>query len=427
VNNPKIFIGLIEIAGFCANLKKGFQEHGVPCTFVNLVTHPYSYGNEDVNLLVKAVRFLRGKEIEKKSSGFQRYALKASGLFFLFLTFLWALLRHNVFILVFSTTFFRYYDLPVLKFLGKRIIYVFLGSDSRPLYLDGNTIKSKTGLTAEQCVIMTAKRKRDILKIEKYADYLVESPLASHLHERHIIKFTVLGLPYDMEGVIVPSEGDGVADGMIRILHAPSDPEVKGSGEIIAMVERLQEKGYPIEFIKITGVPNSVLLQEVARCDLIIDQMYSDTPMAGLATQAAFLGKPTVVGGYGKSEMERIYQTEEIPPSFYCRPEDMEEVIESLLKNKGLCKAMGTRARDFVEKNLRPKVVAGKYLRLLSDDVPSGWLFDPRDTGYLHGWGISEGNAKRLIKEVAEKGGKEALQVSDKPGLESLLIRFSHD
>ena len=42
------------------------------------------------------------------------------------------------------------------------------------------------------------------------------------------------------------------------------------------------------------------ILAELARCDFVIDQLYSDYPLPGLATEAAWFGKPTVVGGYAQ-------------------------------------------------------------------------------------------------------------------------------
>ena len=47
-----------------------------------------------------------------------------------------------------------------------------------------------------------------------------------------------------------------------------------------------------------SGQPNSVVLEQLARCDFIIDQLYADFPMPGFATEAAWFGKPAVTAGY---------------------------------------------------------------------------------------------------------------------------------
>ena len=41
-----------------------------------------------------------------------------------------------------------------------------------------------------------------------------------------------------------------------------------------------------------------MVLEKMAMSDIVVDQVYCDTPMAGFATEAAINGVPVVVGGY---------------------------------------------------------------------------------------------------------------------------------
>ena len=40
---PKIFIGLVEIAGYYSNLQKGFEQLGIESTFVAIHKHNYKF------------------------------------------------------------------------------------------------------------------------------------------------------------------------------------------------------------------------------------------------------------------------------------------------------------------------------------------------------------------------------------------------
>ncbi len=173
------------------------------------------------------------------------------------------------------------------------------------------------------------------------------------------------------------------------------------------------------------GKPNSVVLSELARCSFAVDQVYSDTPMATFAREAALLGKPAVVAGYGQEEFRRMFPPEQIPPAQYCRPEDLDQVIERLVVDGEYRLELGKRARRFVESQWSARSVAQRYLQVISGNVPRQWVFDPRDIRYLHGFGLPESRAKDLVRAVIEVGGIEALQLSDKPELERMFAQFA--
>ena len=72
-----------------------------------------------------------------------------------------------------------------------------------------------------------------------------------------------------------------------RILHAPSNPNFKGTEEIRDTIKCLKNENIDFEYIEITNASNEKVLAELNACDLVIDQLYSDTPMATLAAEAA--------------------------------------------------------------------------------------------------------------------------------------------
>lgn len=426
----KIFIGLTEIAGYYTNLKKGFDELGMESVLVHLSNHPFQYGGNKPNILTKLVMSIATKRESVLGSNLVfricRAGFKICWTALLqivkVLLFSWAILKYDVFIFGFQSTFLFFYDLAVLRLLGKRIIYVFHGSDSRPPYIDGAVNRN---LDVEDIIELTRKRKRQIKRIEQYADAVISSPFSSQLHERPIICFQIIGIPFHCDMADCSNTKPLHKTG-IRILHAPSDPEGKGTYKIREVIKNVQARGYQIEFKEIIGKPNAMVQSELADCDFVIDSLYCDTPMAGFATEAAFFGKPAIVCGYAQEEIYKSFPSDKIPPVYYCHPDKIEEAVQRLVVDKECVNELGRMAKHFVESNWTPKKVAERFLQIIEGSIPKDWLYDPKDISYLHGYGLHEMRVKELVREVIEKGGKEALQLSDKPELESRFVRFAH-
>lgn len=59
-------------------------------------------------------------------------------------------------------------------------------------------------------------------------------------------------------------------------MHSPSDPGAKGTPLIREAVEKLKASGVDVTFVELVGVPNSKVIEEIKKADLVIDQMYAD-------------------------------------------------------------------------------------------------------------------------------------------------------
>ena len=79
----------------------------------------------------------------------------------------------------------------------------------------------------------------------------------------------------------------------VRIVHAPSKREGKGTQAVLDAIEALQREGAPIDLDLIEGVPHAEARQRYAAADLVIDQVrlgwYGLTSIEAMA-----LGKPVV-------------------------------------------------------------------------------------------------------------------------------------
>ncbi|MEN8208618.1 MAG: hypothetical protein ABFR50_05125 [Candidatus Fermentibacteria bacterium] len=434
----RIFLGIGEVAGYYTNLKKGFDEIGVKSYFFSIDGHPFDYGTgKKQNPFMRFLKFLLSRKMSSKRrkslSEIWWTLLLVAILFPVRLSLLvWSLFWCDVFVFHGTSSFFHgtssffeMYDLPILKLFRKRIVWVFHGSDTRPSYLSGSSISMDYGCSIEKTVRIAKKQKRWVRRIERYADIIISHPPSSHFNEKRFVRYLSVGNPFHCEYNIDSEKDTAENNGKLRIVHAPSFSEFKGSGIFRDIIRRMKSKGYSLEFVEIIGKPNSVVLKELADCDFVIDQLYSDTVMAGLSTEASFFGKPAAVGGYASLDDMGILAGAPAPPTEYQHPDDIESAIEKLITNRDYRIELGEKAQRFVLEQWAPAAVAQRFLRVINDDCPEEWLYDPQDIRYRNGCGISEQNAKALLGEFLEHAGKEGLCLPDKPELENRIIEFS--
>lgn len=423
---PRVFLGPIEIAGYYTRLAANLRAIGVDAVAVDLSGHPFAYERGTGRSVWVRLAEATGR-LDAGLAGRPRWLrapFRALSLIARVPLFLWSLRRFDVFVFGFGASFFSRLELPLLRLAGKRLIFVFNGSDARPPYVDGALMGSRSGRTVDACVRITARQKRRIRMIERYAHAIVSQPAFSHFFERPVVDFFRVGVPW-IEG-LTPAAGprDGTT---IRVLHSPSDPEVKGTGMIHEVIADLRAAGHPIELVELTGVPNEIVRQEIAACDFVIDQIYSDAPMVGFATEAAAAGRPAIVGGYAWPELQRIYDRETMPPVEPCRPEELAGAVLRLATDPDHRTALGDRARQFVHEQWAPVRIATRYLQIIQGTVPPDLLFDPRTLRYVRGVGLDEERARALVSAVLARGGRAALQLADKPELEQLFVDFAEN
>jgi glycosyltransferase involved in cell wall biosynthesis len=406
----KIFMGLGNIAGYFSNLKNGFDQIGEQSYHLNVDNNLYgSRETDSINIYVGLLRYLYGTRSNEKLGMLQKISLVLIYKISLIPMFIWALLRFDIFIFGFNHSFFRLYDLPILKFFGKKIIFVYLGSDARPPYMNAAIIYKNESI--EDILRRTVNVKKKIDYVEKYSDYIINSPTVGQFHERDYINWFAMGMPT----VLASSKGgeDLTIDtsGRVNILHAASKPETKESSYFNELIEKYKEK-YNINYVFLTGVPNSVVIENIKKCDFVLDEIYSDSPMGGLGAEAAAYGKPTLVSGYYSEKIYEHIPKNFIPPSVYCQPEKLEENFIKLCEDKVFRVQKGIELRNFLEKNWSSNLIAKKYMLIINDQVPREWFFDWECNDYVEGAGIDRVKIFEICRFIKNVYGKEKLFLS---------------
>ncbi|MDE6600752.1 MAG: glycosyltransferase [Lachnospiraceae bacterium] len=247
--------------------------------------------------------------------------------------------------------------------------------------------------------------------LEKYMDLIDYSP-SSHFHTKPYLIFNCIGIPVDIKEKV---RIDKKNVDKVRILHAPSDQKAKGTAIVRNIVKEMQEEGYDFEYMEVSGLPHRVVLEKMAMSDIVVDQVYSDTPMAGFATEAAINGVPVVVGGY-YAEVYKKVLPDPIAPTVYCNPEELKEKIIYLIEHEEERIRIGEKERAYVEGHCLAETVANKFLRIFDRSYPKEWIMNPSDNDYIWGYGESRETVANEITRLIDRYGTEALCL-DKNGV----------
>jgi hypothetical protein len=166
------------------------------------------------------------------------------------------------------------WELLVLRALGRRIVVHFRGCEARDR--DRNMALHQTMNICQACDYDPPICQAPLFRLRRqlaacYADVtLVSTPDLKDFNP-HAVHFTFFTPPDDLIPVrAAPRWPDRER---LKIVHVTNHPGIEGTAEIQAAIERLQERGYPIEFVFLRGVTYSRVLAEFGDADLTIGKM----------------------------------------------------------------------------------------------------------------------------------------------------------
>lgn len=417
----KIFLGFSEVANYYTNLCKGFKELDIEFYFISYGKNIRNYDIADDKFFdQKIIHWVVEKIQKNKMNKIIYYPFFFVIRLYLFIKYL---IKCNVFIFSYNASFLWLIDLPILKFFNKTIIYSYHGSDSRPPYLNGNYIKNNFSIEFVKKFTYEIYKKNKF--IEKYADFIIGYPATCQFFSRIMINTLWIGLPIDLQHkklAIIQKESSS-----IKIIHAPSSRKAKGSDYFKKIILELKNEGYKISYEELYNVPNNEVLNKIQNSDLVLDELYSDTTMAGLATEAAFFGVPSIVGGY-HDNISKDLKYMSLPPSKYVDPDLIKKALIELIVSKDERQSLGKSAKEFVKKNWTPLLVAKKYLMLIKKEkLPEIAYYHQDDVVSFYGWAVNKRDLKNFLKEYIGKFGKEGLFLSHNKKLEKKILNFIQD
>jgi glycosyltransferase involved in cell wall biosynthesis len=205
------------------------------------------------------------------------------------------------------------WDLPIWKMLNKKIIFHYHGDDIRN---KGEGILSMH--FADEVLVSTP----DLLAWSTRAKW-IPNPV-------DLKKFRYVGTE-DHEG-------------KLRILHAPSDPGVKGTEHVLKAVEDLKEEGYEIELDLVRNLPHQEALEHYRQADIVVDQLLVGW-YGVFAIECMALGKPVCV--YIQESLKSRLPT--TLPLVATTPFQLKDDLRKLIEEPALRIRIGRAARMFAE------------------------------------------------------------------------------
>ena len=139
------------------------------------------------------------------------------------------------------------------------------------------------------------------------------------------------------------------------------------------------------------------------------------------STEAAWFGKPAIVGGYKLKELQEMLPESIRPPVQICTPGNIEDVIENFIKNEDLRLDLGLKAKMFVRSKWTSKEVAIRYLKLIKNEIPDAWWVEPLNCK----WNRSHKKLRNVISKIISEYGIKSLQLSHRPDLENQFLESS--
>lgn len=204
--------------------------------------------------------------------------------------------KSNKFWYIGSTGFLinREYEFKFLKSKNKKIVCMFLGSEIRSpklmlelykkLDLDG-FINYMANINNDFLLNKYDNKTKNIAKIaDLYADLIFNAPTDQRSYLKSKQYFP--NYFYD-KGNFHFNENKFLFKTKIKILHAPSNPIIKGTPLVRAAIKKLKMEGYDFEYIELQNIPNSVVLEHLKNTHIVLNQFYAFVPgMFGIESLA---------------------------------------------------------------------------------------------------------------------------------------------
>jgi len=277
-------------------------------------------------------------------------------IFSIIMNFIKCAIKYDVFHFHFGNSLLPYnIDLPILKLFRKKIIMHYWGSDVRQLdiavnytHLNMDELKKIYPNAADD------KKRKKISKINKYVN-------ASIVGDYYL-------LPYSPNSIVIKQAVDltkikfvgcrAQNNNTIKIVHAPSNREIKGTKYIFPVIQRLRDEGYNIDLILIENKTNEEVLEVCKEADIIIDQLLLESHGV-FAIECMALGKPVLC-----RIDEKIMKYYPDLPILNTNPDNLYENLKLLIENPELRRELGEKGRKYVENVHDSKKIAKQLLEL---------------------------------------------------------------
>ena len=249
-------------------------------------------------------------------------------------------------------------DLPMLKLLGKRLAFSFLGDDVRlqkytsttfdisiAKYADDNYYPAGSDHWKERIIALAGRYGHAVFAYNP--DLLNKLPdNAQFIPYSHVF-------PNALRPMLLPQKNT-----LLRLAHAPTHTGAKGTQFIVEAVRALRNRGMEFEFDLIEHVPHQEAMNRIARADLFVDQLLAGW-YGGAAVEAMLAAVPVVAYIRDRDRRRVPRQLGAELPIFSATPDTVFSVLGDLLaRGRDWLHERGLKCRAFAERYHDPFEVA---------------------------------------------------------------------
>ncbi|NIX76823.1 glycosyltransferase [Microvirga terricola] len=265
-----------------------------------------------------------------------------------------------------SRNYLPFLDVEVARRLGRSIIFTLQGCDVR--IAGDSTIRNRfTPCRAGHCTVFDTclatlddQRRHFIRDILPKADrvFFLNPELGHFLGRGEFLPYSSVEI--DRFEVIPPVTGRPP-----RILHAPTNGEIKGTPAILEAIDQLRHR-YEFEFVLVRNMTHEEALKAYQTADLVIDQVLAGW-YGGFAVEVMAMGKPVLC--YLREEDFEFVPKEMFAdiPIINIRPDRLAADIAQALDRRAEWGEWSARSRQFVEKWHNPAGIAAALARVYED------------------------------------------------------------
>ena len=258
------------------------------------------------------------------------------------------------------------WDLPVLRALGKRVVFTFHGADVRHRAGEPDPWSSQRFGDAPDKAEEIAKR---LSIIRTYANELT---VLSVLNLSFVPDATYVPKAIELEAF--PAAGPP-RDERPVVLHVPSSRGRKGTEFVLAGLDELERRGLSFERRIVESVPHREIPALFADADVIVDNLaFGDYEVSTLEAMA--VGRPVVT-----RIRREVRSAHPDLPAVDADPDTFVQTLGDLLLDPARRRELGAKGRPYVEATHSARAVAERLVPLYEGEARPVWRVFPEWTG----------------------------------------------
>ncbi len=241
----------------------------------------------------------------------------------------------------------RFWDLPVWRAIGVKIVFTFHGTDvrrrSHHIADDPWSFYRYADIPCDEDQIQS-----DLSVIRRYA--------------HHMTVGSVLDLHYVPEATYLPKSVDlstlvSLATRTRRrpvVLHAPTARSTKGTKFVLDGLEEVKARGHKFKVDLVEGLTHRELMDRIAHADIVVEKLLGGDAGVG-SLEAMAHGKVAIA-----RIRDEVLAVHPDLPVASADPETFPDVLESLLADDDRRQAIGEAGRAYVEREHAPGVTGSR-------------------------------------------------------------------